>query len=294
MAEVVVIGGANVDIKAIAGMGYQLGTSNPGTVRTTSGGVGRNIAHNLARLGVDVALISAIGLDAHGDKLLRDTGMVEVDVSLVQRENAATGTYVAMLDDKGELVSAVSDMRVLEALTPDIIATHADIIGRAKLVVADCNLSLAALDAVASLAGGKLAIEPVSVQKSRKLLSVLEKHKVMVATPNLDQIRSLLGTDDPEEAARLLHQRGLANVVIHAGDNGAFVSSGSGVEHVKLDRLIEVVDVTGAGDAAMSGLVYGLLQGDGLVAAAYTWPGIGSASHCFNQINAGINDDQLF
>jgi pseudouridine kinase len=268
MADVVVIGGANVDIKAIAGAGYQLGTSNPGTVRTTSGGVGRNIAHNLARLGVDVALISAIGLDAHGDKLLRETGMVEVDVSLVLRENAPTGTYVAMLDDKGELVSAVSDMRVLEALTPAVIRSHARTIGDAKLVVADCNLLTETLVAVAEIAGEKLAVEPVSVQKSRKLLSVLEKHKVLVATPNLDQIRSLLGSDDPDTAASLLHQRGLQNVVIHAGDTGAFVSSGSGVQHVKLDRLTEVVDVTGAGDAAMSGLVYGLLQGDGLVAAA--------------------------
>ncbi len=268
MADVVVIGGANVDIKAIAGAGHQLGTSNPGKVRTTSGGVGRNIAHNLARLGVDVALISAIGLDALGDKLLRDTEMVEVDVSMVLRENAATGTYVAMLDDKGELVSAVSDMRVLDALTPDVIKLFAKPIAEAKLVVADCNLHSETLIAVARIAGGKLAIEPVSVQKSRKLVMVLEKFKVMVATPNLDQIRSLLGTDDPVEAAALLHQRGLANVVIHAGDNGAYVSAGTGVGHVKLDRLIEVVDVTGAGDAAMSGLVYGLLQGDGLVAAA--------------------------
>ncbi len=268
MADVVVIGGANVDIKAIAGTGYQLGTSNPGTVRTTSGGVGRNIAHNLARLGVDVALISAIGLDAHGDKLLRDTEMVEVDVSMVLRENAATGTYVAMLDDKGELVSAVSDMRVLDALTPDVIRSHSQTIADAKLVVADCNLPPGTLIVVAEIAGGRLAIEPVSVQKSRKLLGVLEKYKVMVATPNLDQIRSLLGTDDPEKAASLLHQQGLLNVVIHAGQDGAYVSSGSGIEHVKLDRLIEVVDVTGAGDAAMSGLVYGLLQGDGLVAAA--------------------------
>jgi pseudouridine kinase len=268
MADVVVIGGANVDIKAIAGAGYQLGTSNPGTVRTTSGGVGRNIAHNLARLGVDVALISAIGLDAHGDKLLRDTGMVDVDVSMVLRENVATGTYVAMLDDAGELVSAVSDMRVLEALTPEFIRSHAAVIKGAKLVVADCNLLRETLIAVAEIAGGKLAIEPVSVQKSRKMLSVLEAHQVYVATPNLDQIRSLLGTDDPGTAAGLLHHRGLANVVIHAGGRGAYVSSGKGVEHVKLDRLIEVVDVTGAGDAAMSGLVYGLLQGDGLVAAA--------------------------
>ncbi len=268
MADVVVIGGANVDIKAIAGAGYQLGTSNPGTVRTTSGGVGRNIAHNLARLGVDVALISAIGLDAHGDKVLRETGIVDVDISLVLRENAPTGTYVAMLDDKGELVSAVSDMRVLEALTPEMIRSHARTIADAKLVVADCNLLHETLVAVAEIAGEKLAVEPVSVQKSRKLWSVLEKHKVLVATPNLDQIRSLLGTDDSEKAASLLHQRGLQNVVIHAGDNGAYVSSGSGVQHVKLDRLTEVVDVTGAGDAAMSGLVYGLLQGDGLVAAA--------------------------
>jgi pseudouridine kinase len=268
MPDVVVIGGANIDVKAIAGTGHQLGTSNPGQVRTTSGGVGRNIAHNLARLGADVALISAIGPDAHGDKLLHDTSMADVDVSMVLREAAATGTYVAMLDDTGELVSAVSDMRVLEALTPDVIRLHQAAILGAKFVVADCNLMPETLMTIAELAGDRLAIEPVSVQKSRKLLSVLAKYKVLVATPNLDQVSALLRTRDHTEAIAALHQRGLANVIIHAGENGAFASDGTGVQHVKLDRLSEVVDVTGAGDAAMSGLVYGLLQGETLAAAA--------------------------
>jgi pseudouridine kinase len=267
MAEVVVIGGANIDVKAISGVGHQLGTSNPGEVKTTSGGVGRNIAHNLARLGAEVALISAVGLDSNGEKLLRDTSMVDVDVSMVLREAAATGTYVAMLDDTGEMVSAVSDMWVLEAVTPDVIRSHAGAIAAAKFVVADCNLLPETLIAIAEMAGERLAIEPVSVQKSRKLLAVLEKHRVLVATPNFDQVRSLLGTSDLNDAIAALHHRGLRNVVIHAGENGAYASDGTSIQHIKLDKFGEVVDVTGAGDAAMSGLVYGLLQGETLAAA---------------------------
>ncbi len=268
MADVVVVGGANIDIKAKAEGVHRLGTSNPGSVSTTAGGVGRNIAYNLGRLGARVSLISAVGQDSYGDLLLRQTGLAGVDVSHVRQESYTTGTYVAVLDDEGELISAVSDMRVLETLTPGVVADHRDLLKAAKFIVADCNLPLETLAYLASEFGHKLAVEPVSVQKSKKLLQVLKQSPVFVATPNLDQIDALFGSRDFSEAAVKLHQLGLQNVVIHAGSEGAFVSQGDDIDHAS-PRIVEgVVDVTGAGDAAMSGLIFGLLEGENLLRAA--------------------------
>jgi pseudouridine kinase len=250
MSDVVVIGGANIDIKAKAVAHHRLGTSNPGIVTTTAGGVARNIAHNLARLGANVTLISAVGDDAHGDAVLRKTQMVGVDVSLVQREPVPTGTYVALLDDRGELISAVSDMRILDLVTPDSIHQHAARLNAARYVVADCNLPLDSLIALANFCGPKLAIETVSVQKSRKLLAMLKSAPLFIATPNLDQIDSLFGSRNIETGLRELHRLGLRNAIIHAGSEGAFVSDGSGLEHVAPSDDVKVQDVTGAGDAA--------------------------------------------
>jgi sugar/nucleoside kinase (ribokinase family) len=82
MPEVVVIGGANMDVKGRAAERHQQGTSNPGTVTVSPGGVGRNIAENLARLGIDAALITALGHDANGALLREACTSAGVDMSM--------------------------------------------------------------------------------------------------------------------------------------------------------------------------------------------------------------------
>lgn len=268
MPDIVVIGGTNIDIKAKVTAPNRLGTSNPGIVTTTAGGVGRNIAHNLARLGANVALLSIVGRDAHGDAVLAQTKAAGVDVSRIQRSATSTGSYVAYLDHDGELVTALNDMRCMEELTPDVVERHAGLLAEARIVVADCNLPQDTLNLVTRLAGAKLVIEPVSVPKSRKLLETLNVGPVFLASPNFDQIEVLAGSRDIEKAFAFMHAKGLRNVVIHAGPEGAFVSDGTDIDHVEAQPPAHIVDVTGAGDAAVAGLVFGLLHGEPLATAA--------------------------
>jgi pseudouridine kinase len=268
MTDVVVIGGANMDVKAKSSAVNKLGTSNPGTVTVTPGGVGRNIAHNLARLGAKVALISVVGDDLHGTALLAATKLAGVDCSRVKADGPATGSYIVMLDSDGEMLTAVNDMRAVEHITPQLIAANAAVIAAARYVVADCNLPIETLQAVAALAADRLVIEPVSVPKSRKLKTLLQTSPVFLATPNLDQLEELCGSKSIDEVAGQLHKMGLRNVVMHAGAEGAFIS-GDGVEdHVPPQPAGPIIDVTGAGDAAVAGLVFGLLQGQSLLDAA--------------------------
>ena len=120
MFDIIVIGGTNIDIKAKTTAPHIAGTSNPGDVTFTPGGVARNISHNLGSLGVKVALISAIGNDAPGrNGCQRPHKSAGVDLSMCLRCDAPTGAYVAVLDEKGELVSAVNDMRILKNLKPE-------------------------------------------------------------------------------------------------------------------------------------------------------------------------------
>ena len=268
MPDIVVLGGANIDIKAKVTAPNRLGTSNPGIVSTSAGGVGRNIAHNLARLGADVALISVVGNDVHGDAVLAETRRAGVDLSRVVRSATSTGSYVALLDHDGELITALNDMRAMEEFVPTIVAAHAGVIKSASLVVADCNLPQETLNAVAALVGERLVIEPVSVPKSKKLMEVLKRGPVFLASPNFDQIEQVAGTRDIEGAFAFMHAKGLRNVVIHAGPEGAFVSDGAEIDHVAAVPPARIVDVTGAGDAAVAGLVFGLLRGEPLAAAA--------------------------
>jgi pseudouridine kinase len=270
MTDVVVIGGANMDVKAKSSAVSKLGTSNPGTVTVTPGGVGRNIAHNLARLGAEVALITVVGDDLHGMALVEATRNAGVDISRVKADGPATGSYIVMLDSDGEMLTAVNDMRAVELITPQLIDANAAVIAAARYVVADCNLSIETLQAVAALAADRLVVEPVSVPKSRKLKSLLQTSPIFLATPNLDQLEALCGSRSIDDSAAQLHTMGLHNVVMHAGAEGAFVSGDGVADHVSPQPAGLIVDVTGAGDAAVAGLVFGLLQGQSLLDAAAT------------------------
>ena len=77
--HILVIGAATIDVKGRASKGLQLGTSVPGTIKVSFGGVARNVADNLARLGQSVVLISAVGKDGLGKQILERTAAAGVD-----------------------------------------------------------------------------------------------------------------------------------------------------------------------------------------------------------------------
>src|SRR5215471_17782416 len=166
---VVVIGGANMDLKCRIAGATVMTSSNPGRLHATAGGVARNIGESLARLGVPTELISAIGRDGFGDRLLAETTAAGVGTGHILRRAAPTGTYTATLDRRGELVVAVAAMEVLTALTPRRLARCAAALKAAALILADSNLSVATLDWLLGFAvehGRRLAIEAVSVPKA--------------------------------------------------------------------------------------------------------------------------------
>jgi len=273
MAEVIIIGGANLDVKGRSTADFVPRTSNPGRVVTAVGGVARNIAANLAALDVGTALISVVGSDESGRRILDVTRQAGVDVAMVKRVEGASGTYLAVLDENGELNAAISDMTCLEALTAADLAAQAARLKSASLIAADCNLSVACLDWLFAFTGEnriRLLIEPVSVPKAQKLKRLKRGSRAFAITPNADQFASLTGrTADDPHAIAALHEMGYENIVVHRGAAGAVASDG-GARPMAIPAQASgpVADVTGAGDAAVAGLICGLLEGFDLVRAA--------------------------
>ncbi len=145
-AYVLVVGAASIDVKGRARKMLQLGTSTPGEVTVSFGGVGRNVAENLARLGQPTILLSAVGRDTLGSQILEHTASAGVDVSRViispQRHSAA---YVAILDELGSKTFAVDEMAAMGLVTPAYLQTHRALFQNAAMLVLDANLSPAAL-----------------------------------------------------------------------------------------------------------------------------------------------------
>ena len=272
MARVVVIGGANADVKGRSRDAFVGGTSNIGEVEVTAGGVGRNIAENLARLGVDVALMAHVGDDANGRMVVEACRAAGVETGLVETCEAPTGVYLAILDEHGEMVAAVNDMRAADEMTAARLEAKADQLAAAAMLVADCNVSVESLAWLCRFADDeqvRLVIEPISVAKARKLLAFERKSPVFAITPNLQQLTELTGIAEPRKAIARSHELGFANVVVHCGKQGALVSDGRAPPiAVPSFETAGIADVTGAGDAAVAGLVCGLVEGRPLADAA--------------------------
>jgi pseudouridine kinase len=268
-----VVGGANIDIKVAIKGATIPATSNPGTAMMSLGGVGRNIAHNLARLDVAVKLISAVGRDPEGDRLLAETEAAGVDVAAVRRGGGNTGVYAAVLDREGELVIGVSAMDVVAQITQRVLQRCRAEIAGAAFLVADCNLersSLQWLQQSAKENGIPFLVEPVSAVKIEKLNAILRRGaEIHTVTPNQQQLGALVGADlktleATQKAARGLHDRGVANVLVGLGPEGALLSSLQGdatKQHHIPAAQAKAQDVTGGGDAHVAGYVAGLVGG---------------------------------
>ena len=280
--SVVVVGGANMDIRAHSTDHAKLHTSNPGSAITTPGGVGRNIAENLARLGSPTHLVAPVGRDAFGEQVVSLTRAAGVLVDHLVPTDEPTGTYLAVMDSTGELVVAVSTMTATDRLTVRHLAASRDLLANAAMIVLDGNIPVepaAWLLDLAAAAAVPVVVDPVSVTKARHLATALSVQRPLLAiTPNLDELSAIVGEDVADtkaaigRAARVLHDLGVAQVWVRRGRRGSLLSGADDTGHLVVATLPapsgHVVDVTGAGDSMTAAFVHALLRGDSPVMAA--------------------------
>jgi pseudouridine kinase len=259
---VVVVGGVNVDLLARPEGPLRPATSTPGRIAITAGGAGRNVAENLARLGVPTVLIAAAGADALTDDVLARTAAAGVDTRRVRRVAGARNHYVAIADAGGAW--AVADMSAAEALNAEDVAAEAGLLSRAAAVVVDANLQPAAIARAATLApAGRLVLLGVSRAKAPRLRDALGRAALIVA--GAPEAEALLGATirEPSEAVRAA--RALAappdgRAIVTLGAQGlAWCEAGEGTWHDALPAA--VVDPTGAGDAVAAVAILALVRG---------------------------------
>ncbi|MBX3530166.1 MAG: carbohydrate kinase family protein [Rhizobiaceae bacterium] len=269
--RIVCVGGAVLDRKYRARKELIQGTSNPVDGMTSHGGVARNVAENLARLGARVSFVSAVGDDEAGRTLRRGLTELSVDISgVLVFPGRATAEYVAVLDPRNDLALGLADMAVFDRLTPPLLAMAWRDLEHSGWVFTDCNPPAETLAwLVARGRGGefRLAVDTVSSPKSAKLPADLAG--VSVLFTNVDEAAAMLGraAASPFEAARALQARGAANVVVTDGGRGYAVAAGGDAENFPVVAA-SPVDITGAGDAMIAGTLFSMLSGSAIGAAS--------------------------
>ncbi|MGB3391530.1 MAG: carbohydrate kinase family protein [Pseudaminobacter sp.] len=274
MRRIVCIGGAVLDRKYHARQALVFGTSNPVEGSRGFGGVARNVAENLARLGVPTSFVSIVGDDEDGRALMRHLEALGVDVSQVLTiDDQPTAEYAAILGPDNGLVLGIADMGIFDRFGPDQLDRVWPRIASAYWVFADCNLpeaTLAALVGRKLQAGFKLAVDAVSSPKVLRLPADLSGIDLLFL--NNDEGNAMLGRSDPrdysapEETALRLRERGAAAVVVTMSADGIALASEKGVTGIA-SVPARPVDVTGAGDAMIAGTLYRISTGDDVMAA---------------------------
>ena len=257
---VLVIGGSNIDIQGFPKEKLIQRDSNIGTVKMSLGGVGRNIAEICARLGVPTRLMSVIGDDPYGQKILKEAQAIGLNMQdTVVLSGESTSTYLSILDETHDMAMAINHMDSIEKLTVDHIRAKRSIIEHAQLVVLDTNLSQAVLDhLLTQYPKTKFFVDTVSTKKALKIKEHL-KH-IHTLKPNRMEAEVLTGSSEKTPLLELGSQLKCKRSFISLGSQGVQVFEGKTHLHFPT-KPIEVVNATGAGDAFMAGLVYAYLKG---------------------------------
>ncbi len=261
------VGAANVDVHGRSRKPIVMRDSNPGFLRTSVGGVTRNILENLARQGVPASLLTAVSDDVYGEKILRDSAAAGIDVSHVyQKQGVASSCYIAMLDERGDMLLGMSDMRIIQNLHTGYLDENRDLLQNAAAIVCDACLPCDFLDYLVSgpASGAKVFIDPVSTAYARQMKPVTGKF--FGIKPNEMELAILSGMPtgseaEIERACEALLNLGVSRIAVSRGERGCYYADADGNRTFRALRPVEqMVNATGAGDAFMAGFIHGLID----------------------------------
>ena len=284
-----VIGGANMDINCFSHAPLNMSDSNPGKVDYCPGGVGRNIAENLCRLGTEVRFIGVIGGDPGGEFIKHSSAGMRLNIEyslFLKSKSQVTSVYAAMMDSNGVMKLAISDMDIMEQMTEEHIESKADIIKESAIVLLDTNLPERIIAFILDrFAGGSTPetsplgpvkgsaplffLDSVSAIKAPRAASRIGKFDTLkLGSMEASSLSGIHITGEPasaelreklKEASFRLTGKGVRRVFITLGKEGVFAVC-AGESSFYPVRYVQPVNTSGAGDAFMAGLIYGTLM----------------------------------
>ncbi len=272
---IAVIGTVFVDYKGFAQADYHADGRNLGQVQTVAGGVARNVAVNMAHLGMDTWFASVVNQDS--DVALRQQ-LTEQGIHLDYLhtvESGGTGIWLAILAHNGTLLGSVSQMPdisiLAQKITPDLTQLFSDI----KNIALETDLGVELVQKIIAQA----------TDTNCKIYALPGNLSVLLAHPELlsqmecficnhteaEKLSGGLCFDQPEAALinvqAFAQKFQLKNIVITLGEQGSVYLDAEGNSGHQSVLPVTVVDTTGAGDAFFSGTVAALVQGQPLADA---------------------------
>lgn len=266
--RVLIIGTACLDMKGQAMQPLMGGISIPGIIHSSVGGVARNIAENLGRLGVPTTLLSAVGEDRPGQRIMAQAAEAGIDIShMLIVPGMNTGAYLALLDHRGMLAYGLDDTRISTTIRPQYVYRNRQLFRDASMIVLDASLPADTLKTIFRLAEQyqvPVCVDPTSATLAHRLQPYLRN--LLLVTPNIQEAQVLCGCQIPVRdqdaamvAAKKLIALGAQITVVTMAEQGlCYATSEEGGQVPAVQT--EVVDLTGGGDALTAAIVFALLN----------------------------------
>ena len=263
---ILVLGASIVDIFGFCGRSYAQRDSIPGHIKISFGGVCRNIAENLARVGVNTQFISTLGDDENGKSILEHSRKLGYNMeNSLFLEGESTPTYLAILNHQGEMESAVVDMESLNKMDEAFVDGKHEVFENAEYTIVDSDNPILLEYILKKYQGkSKFILDPVSAKKAKKIRHLVKYFHTI--KPNRFETEALCGfkietNDDLRKAGRFFIEQGVKNVFISLDADGIYYITSEGEEGTLVCcEPIDVKNVTGAGDSFVAGIGYGYMN----------------------------------
>lgn len=261
--RIFVIGGINMYICGIPGVQLRPHDSNPGRISMVPGGVGRNIAENLVRLGAEVQLVTVFGNDDFAEQLEQSCHDLGIGIDYAVHVEGRSCMNVCVRETDGISVAGVTDMSIMEDIDAEHLGSILPEINASDACVIDANLSIDAIEYIVEHVTVPIFADPVSVTKSVKMKGVLDK--LVCIRPSKAEASALTGIDMDEDrsmwvAAEMLIEQGVKMVFITLGPHGIIFANNTEVGQLPARRVI-VENRSGAGDSVTAAICYAYLSG---------------------------------
>lgn len=261
-SNILIIGACNLDLQGVPNDNIKFHDANIGKINIGLGGVARNIAVNLKKLVSNVNFITVLSENFYSNKIMDDLNIRRIDTTDILRvKGEIISMFLSIVDEKGELITAISDMDIMRNLTPEFLKTKIDVIKNADVIVLDTNIPQESIEYIANtkLESQKLVIDTVSVKKAEKIKNIFDK--IDILKTNKLELESIFNTTfknkkEIRQAMKELLSKGVKDIYLTLGHEGILAMNSKKSVKLSLPLVKNVVEVTGASDIFTASLAF--------------------------------------
>jgi pseudouridine kinase len=270
---IVVFGATFVDIKGYPTSQYIPAGRNVGRVIQVHGGVGRNVAEDIANVELKPTFVTVLDHTGTSEDVLRKLERHNIDTRYIARSEDGLGTWLAVFDNNGDVVASISKRPDLSPIARVLDEYGDEIFATADSIVLEIDMEVPLVKQIFALAEKHqkniyAVVSNMSIAVERR--DLLKKTGCIVC--NLQEAAMLFSESyedlTPEELCPLLMHRiesaQIRRMIVTMGEQGAVYAEQGGPSGVCPPQKVDVIDTTGAGDGFFSGVAIGLTYGKSL------------------------------